>query len=127
MSSEGIRPATWLDVVAIVPRAPVGVVVGLRSQLEAGPAYALTRGGRVVMIAGLVPLPGGGAGGWFVPGPGAASAMRAMVRHARLTLAAAPYRPVIVQVKSEAGRRIARAIGFSPGWGGGPDEVMTYG
>lgn len=78
-----------------------------------GATYAFRADGQLVALAGLFPVEGGQYTElWFSPAPAAADHMGPIVRQSRLTLARVPYRGIYTIVRTEAGQRIARLLGF---------------
>lgn len=105
-------------------RADLGEVFGpvqvdvwtvISHQVGLGLSYAFRdAGGRAVACGGFIPL-GDCWECWFHASPEAAPHMLAFVRLARLTFADLPHsdpRPVETIVRTPAGMRIARAMGF---------------
>lgn len=105
-------------------RADLGEVFGpvsvdlwtvVTHQVELGPSYAFrTSDGRAVACGGFIAL-GDCWECWFHAAPAAAPHMLAFARLARLTFAELPHadpRPVETIVRTPAGGRLARAMGF---------------
>lgn len=84
-------------------------------QLATGPSYVVRDGSaRALACGGFIPL-GDTWENWFHAAPAAAPHMRAVVRLARLTFADLPHsdpRPVETIVRTPAGARLARLLGF---------------
>lgn len=106
-------PATILDMAQLSgARSPLAWSV-VREMHAGGETFAARHDGELVALCGLYPLDGGGAEAWFNVAPAAAVHMVAVVRSIRLTLRASRYREIVTVVGRPAGRRIARAAGFT--------------
>lgn len=105
----------------------------VREMWRRGESFAFHAAGELVAVAGLYPLQGGVgelitgypqllkalrpsepdvAEVWFEPGPLAHVHMRGVVRLARLTLQAAPYRRIVCNCTSSEGVHFARLTGL---------------
>ena len=83
-------------------------------QLELGPCFAVRDADRTLMTGGFVPMPDYWEAWWHVA-PIAAPLLLPALRLVRLTFAALPQadpRPVETAVRTRAGARVARALGF---------------
>lgn len=128
-----ISPATLFDVAATSGGKGWATWRLMREMWMHGDAFAFHVAGKLVATAGLYPLqptltevlagypqllealqPGapGTAEVWFSPGPAAGPHMLGIVRHARLTLSAAPYRRIVCICTSSQGARFARLSGL---------------
>lgn len=76
------------------------------------PELAETLVGYPLLLKALRPSEVGAAEVWFSPGPSAGRQMLGIVRHARLTLRAAPYRRIVCNCTSHEGVRFARLSGL---------------
>lgn len=76
-----------------------------------GETFSLRFNGKLIGLFGLYPV-ATGAEGWFIVTPDAAKHMQFLVRRIRLTLASCSYSEIVVLCTSEAGKRIARLLGF---------------
>lgn len=93
-----------------------------------GQCFALRAGDELIALAGLYPLPDGGAEGWFrFRREQASKHIPGIIRCVRLTLAQSAYRAVVTVVATEAGARFARASGFVFAKDSPDGEVWAYG
>jgi hypothetical protein len=71
--------------------------------------------GRLILLAGLYPVDGDppAAEAWFNIAPGAGVHLLGILRVVKLTIGASQYGDIVTVCRSEAGKRIARAVGFS--------------
>lgn len=84
----------------------------IKHQLAIGSSFSLKQNDAVIACAGIVPVSLDLAEVWFMPGPKAASGLLAVARATRLTLSRSPYAEHYALVRSSAGARLARLIGF---------------
>lgn len=86
----------------------------IRSQAERGRTWVLRDdAGEAIACGGI--MSDGGA--WFIAAPAASSRLVALVRAVRRILAGNVPAVVLVEVKTPAGARLARLVGFNPSSG----------
>lgn len=104
-------PATIFDMAELA---------GARTQLHwavakemwaGGETFSLRLDGKLIGLFGLYPIENG-AEGWFIVTADAAKHMHYLIRQIRLTLVSRSYSEIVVLCTSEAGKRIARILGF---------------
>jgi len=108
-------PCTRVDLAEIYGEVDATLWTLACHQLRMGPSYAVRGGdGRALFVGGFIPT-GDCWECWFHAAPAAAAHMLALRRLARLTLLDLPHcdpRPVETIVRTPAGARIARMLGF---------------
>jgi hypothetical protein len=103
----------------------------VRDIADRGDTYALREDGDLIGLAFFVPI--GEIEGMtvievnFNPAPAASRAMLGIVRAARLTIEASPYRAIVTICRSEAGKRFAALAGFFPAGQSERGEVWIHG
>lgn len=104
-------PATIFDMAELA---------GARTQLHwavvkemwaGGETFSLRLDGKLIGLFGLYPIESG-AEAWFIVTADAANHMHYLIRQIRLTLVSRSYSEIVVLCTSEAGKRIARILGF---------------
>jgi hypothetical protein len=85
-----------------------------------------TGGGRLILLCGLYPIDADTAEAWFNAAREAAPHMRAILRQVKLTIRECGYRDIVTVCRSDAGKRIASAAGFSFHAPTGLGEVWTW-
>lgn len=105
-------PATIFDLAELGgARSPLGWRV-LRLMAAQGSTWAAHDGEKLLCLAGLYPLGNGAAEAWFNIDPGAGRQALALLRLVKLTIAASGYREIVAVCGTEAGKRLARAVGM---------------
>jgi len=82
-----------------------------REMWRGGETFALQDGDQLIGLFGLYPIEGG-AEAWFNVRPDAGRHMGFIIRQIRLTLVSRDYPEIVVLCTSQAGRTIARRLGF---------------
>lgn len=85
-----------------------------REMWAGGNVWAAHCDGKAVAIAGLYPIEGreDAAEAWFDVAPAAAHHMLEICRAMKLTIQASGYREIVTIVRTDAGQRIAKAVGL---------------
>lgn len=112
MSFRLVSPANIADVADCISVLTPRQATVMRWQIDEGASWAVRdEADQAVAIAGLMPWQGEWQL-WFLPGKVDAAGLLFALRAARLTLASGAYHPVTVETETEAGRRLARLLGF---------------
>lgn len=106
-------PATVADLAALSGVVTRGQWRLVRELAAAGDTYALHAGAELVGLAFFLPIAPGAVEVNFNVAPSSSRHMLGIVRAARLTIDAAPYRQVVTVCRSKAGQRFAALVGFS--------------
>lgn len=86
----------------------------LREMWKNGDTWSLWSGEDLVALIGLYPIDDSETvEAWFNVVPGASKHMLQILRHMRLTIQAGDYPHIVVICVTSAGKRIARACGFT--------------
>jgi len=106
-------PATIVDLAEVFGRSSHELWHLGRRQLDAGPSHAIRDREGALVVGGYV-RDGDWLETWFWVHPRAGKRMLEIVRLVRLTLAEHGEDRIYAVVRSDAGRRIARALGYEP-------------
>jgi hypothetical protein len=107
------HPASIFDMAELggaISRTQWAVV---REMHENGDTWAMRYGDELVLVLGLYPIDEVTAEAWFQFGPGASRHMVEIIRRIKLTIGSTGYRVIVTVCHSEAGKRIARAVGLT--------------
>lgn len=121
-----VSPATVVDLADVFGSGDYGLWVAAKRQVAAGPSYAIRAVSGAVVIGGFV-RDGDWWEAWFWAAPSAARHMLAIVRSVRLTLRDRGDDRIYAVIRSDAGRRIACALGFRAFRIVNGREVWTHG
>lgn len=110
-------------VIALANLFDMAELCGARSRMQwavaremwaGGKAWAARNDGKLIAMAGFYPMEGqdGVAEAWFNVAPDAAGHMLEITRAIKLTIRSSGYREIVTIVRTEAGQRIAKAVGL---------------
>lgn len=125
-SLELATPATIVDLADVFGRGDPGLWVIARRQLGLGPTHAIRDAAGALVVGGYA-RDGDWLEAWFWVHPRAARHMGEILRLVRLTLRSHGEDRVYAVMRSDAGRRIARALGFRPAPSVANMEIWTHG
>lgn len=112
-----VSPCTIGDLAEVLGPVTSAQLGMFRGQIAAGNSFAGRNGlGEAVVCGGYLPVEGSDRGHcWFVVHPERGALMMGRVlRTIALTMAMQPYAGLQVEAGTDAGRRIAAALGFEP-------------
>jgi len=99
----------------------------VREMWRVGDSFTLLWDGKAIAIANLYPMDDGGYEATFNFTPEATKHMLAIVRATRLTLIERAYPAIVTLCVTDAGARLARAVGFFHAKASPNGEVYAYG
>ncbi|MEQ9247329.1 MAG: hypothetical protein RLO21_15195, partial [Nitratireductor sp.] len=106
-------PANLIDFAELVQARSRLMWSVAREMYDGGETWSVRHDDALLMVGGLYPFDPETGEAWFCAAPEAAPHMLSLIRAIRLTLWRSRYREIVTLVQSDAGRRIARAVGFS--------------
>lgn len=104
-------PATIFDMAELAGAKTQLHWAVVKEMWSGGETFTLRFNDKLIGLFGLYPIETG-AEGWFIVTPDAAKHMHFLICQIRLTLASCSYSEIVVLCTSEAGKRIARLLGF---------------
>lgn len=111
MKYQVVSPATIFDMAELAGAKTQLHWAVVKEMWSGGDTFTLRFDDKLIGLFGLYPIETG-AEGWFIVTPDAAKHMHFLISQIRLTLASSSYSEIVVLCTSEAGKRIARLLGF---------------
>ena len=107
-------PATLIDMAELCDVRSRLTWAVVREMWAGGRTFAARDGQRTVALAGFYPIDGDPekVEAWFNVTPAASRHMLGICRAMKLTIRTSGYREIVAIVSTDAGKRIARALGF---------------